>query len=80
MTFDVDSFDEEQKRSLSNMLSDFHGPTSTGHVLSVLERALIECSPDWERNPQAFSLDLRKELEVCMAALSYCKILSLTDA
>ncbi len=80
MTFDIDSFDEEQKRSLSNMVSDFHGPTSTGYVLSVLERALAERSPDWERDPQAFSLDLRKELEVCMAALNYCKIVSLNDA
>lgn len=80
MTFDIDSFDEEQKKSLSIMLSDFHGPTSTGYVLSVLERALAECSPDWERDPQTFSLDLRKELEVCMAALNYCKISSLNDA
>jgi hypothetical protein len=80
MTFDIDSFEEKQKKSLSIMLSDFDGPTSTEYVLSVLERALNECDPDWEQDPQAFSLDLRKELEVCIAALNYCKIRSLTNA
>ncbi|HEU4662225.1 MAG TPA: hypothetical protein VFS63_16355 [Pseudolabrys sp.] len=79
MTFDIDSFDEKQKNSLFTMVSDFDGPTSTGYVLSVLERALTECNPDWERDPQAISPDLRKELEVCMAALHYCKIRSLAD-
>jgi hypothetical protein len=80
MTFDIDSFDEGQRKSLSIMISDFDGPTSTERVLSILERALTECKPDWERDPQAFSPDLRKEVEVCMAALNYCKIRSLADA
>jgi hypothetical protein len=80
MTFDIDTFDDEQKKSLSIILSDFDGPTSTKYVLSILEDALAECKPDWERDPQAISPDLRKELEVCMAALSYAKMRSLADA
>lgn len=80
MDFDIDSFDDEQKKSLSVMLSDFDGPTSTAYVLSILEGVLGECSPDWGQNPQAFSANLRKEVEACMAALSYHKIRSLADA
>lgn len=80
MNYDINSFDEEQKRFLSCIVSDFGGPTSTASVLYILERALGECKPDWELDPQAFSEDLRKDIEVCMAALNYSKVQSLAEA
>jgi hypothetical protein len=80
MNFDPDSFDEEQKQFLAYIVDDFGGPTSTRNVLSILEQALYELNPDWEVNPTSLSPELRKDIEVCMAALHYAKVQSLAKA
>ena len=80
MNYNIDDFSDEQKRFLSAIVSDFGGPTSTAAVLSILEHVLGECLPDWVLDPQPMSEDLRKDVEVCMAALNYSKVQSLAAA
>jgi len=80
MNYDIKKFDTEQKRLLSCIVEDFGGPTSAATLLDIIERVLGECKPDWELDPQAFSEDLRKDIEVCMAALNYSKVQSLAEA
>jgi hypothetical protein len=74
MTVDVDVFDDEQKRTLACLVTDFDGPSMTATLLYILESVLGDLNPDWERDPQALRPETRKNVEVCMAALQYLRI------
>lgn len=80
MRIDVDNFDQGQKEFLSALVSDLGGPTMTSALLQVIARVLDETVPDWEIDPQSVSEDLRKDLEVCRAALNFYSVQSLAEA
>jgi hypothetical protein len=71
---DVDSFTEDQKKLLSLIVDDFRGPTATPTLLFVMERVLYSLKPDWELDTFSNEPDVRQDIEVCLAALSYYKI------
>lgn len=75
MNIDVDTFTDDQKRFLGQIVSDFGGPTSTATVLMVLEQALYTIKPDIDlARPDSADKELWADLEVCMAALHYFKV------
>ena len=79
MTTDIDNFDDEQKRTLAGLVSDFGGPTMTASLLYLLDRVLNELNPDWDRDPQALNTSTRKEVEACMAALQYLRVQDIVE-
>ncbi|EAQ77877.1 hypothetical protein [Blastopirellula marina] len=66
----VSDLNEEQRKTLKAIISDFGGPTSTHYVLSVLRDALDHYKPGWELDSIA-DPQLRSDLDVCMVALEY---------
>lgn len=75
MNIDVDTFTEDQKKFLSQIASDFSGPTSTASLLMILERTMYTLKPDIDLSrPSDADKDLWEDLEVCMAALHYWKV------
>lgn len=75
---DVDTFNEEQKQFLSQIINDFGGPTQTGNLLYVIENLLYGLKPDWELQTFHDQPDLKADIEVCVAALNYLKINNIT--
>ena len=76
----VESFNEQQQKDFKLICSDFGGPTSTGYVLDVMERAIfgLEASPYLD--PSCFNdKELLSEVLVCMAALEFCRMRALTE-
>jgi hypothetical protein len=71
---DVDGFTDEQKQFLSLIVSDFGGPTASPALLSIIENLLYTLKPDWELSSFSDERELRSDIEVCMAALSYWKV------
>jgi hypothetical protein len=65
----VSKFTDEQKQTLQGIVRDFGGPTSTHYVLTVMADILDTFKPDWEDDPMTDNPELRKDIEVCMAAL-----------
>ncbi|QIG49393.1 hypothetical protein G5V57_17715 [Nordella sp. HKS 07] len=76
MSYDLDGFDDEQKQLLSKIVDDLDGPTATLEILNTLESSLYQLDPDWEIG-QSLAPDLRKRVDVCLAALHYAKVQSL---
>lgn len=76
----VESFNEQQQKDFKLICSDFGGPTSTGYVLDVMERAIyaLEASPCID--PSCFNdKELLSEVLVCMAALEFCRMRAMTE-
>lgn len=75
MNTDPDAFTAEQRQFLAMLVSDFHGPTSTGTVLRILEQVMYELKSDFAIDGQSIrDDDLRADVEVCLAALQYMKV------
>jgi hypothetical protein len=75
MHIDVDTFDEDQKKLLSLIVSDLDGPTMAATLLMILEEAIYLLKPDFElSSPHDNEQKLWGELEVCLAALQYWKV------
>ena len=66
----ITNFTDEQKNLLKGLINDLQGPTLTQYLLSVMEEILTEFKSDWEV-ALAGNPELRKKIEVCMAALDY---------
>jgi len=77
---EVELFSEDQKGFLKQLVSDFHGPTSSGSLLYILESTLDELKSDWRLQDQVVSdHTLQADLEVCMAALAYLRVKDIAD-
>jgi hypothetical protein len=80
MNIDIDTFTDDQKNFLAQVVDDFGGPTSTASVLMVLERALYTLKPDFDfSTPHETEKELYEDLEVCMAALHYWKVQNVAE-
>jgi hypothetical protein len=76
----VDSFNEQQQKDFKLICADFGGPTSTGYVLDVMERAIYALEANPELDPSCFKdKELLNEVLVCMSALEFCRMRALSE-
>lgn len=76
---DVQLFTDEQKKTLSLIVSDFGGPSATPTLLYIIENILYALKPDWELESVSDDPELKADIEVCTAALTYLKIQNIVD-
>lgn len=75
---DADTFSDDQRQFLSLIVADLNGPTCVSSLLRVIEDTLYALKPEWELD-RIQDGDLRRNLEVCLAALQYMKVKNVSE-
>lgn len=70
---DVATFDARQRERLYTLTKKAEDGDCAGvfTVLVTFARLLKPVKPDWEHDTHSLDHDLRKDIDVCMAALQY---------